>query len=324
MKSDDRSGKPGRQVHQKKFHFDHSYTEHPQLFEHLLLYQIGDLSCEGGFRIHEHCQTCYEISYIVSGKGIYYTNGRAYPVQEGTIYLSLPGEYHDGLADQLDPFRYFYVGFTFNDNNPESNPLSHIKAMFDQVKNPLKTDRFHIQDPFLKLFNELLQVKTYSNLLIKTYLYQIVVFAYRNFYDPWEKNYRPEGESDQTQQLVYDVIHLIDTHLEQITELSRIAADLGYNYAYLSRIFSSRTGLSIQEYYHQKKFDRAAELLKSSGLSVTQIAARLHYQSIHSFSRAFHRNFGLSPSAYQELWTQACGLGTTDGQIRLKTPFEEA
>ena len=61
----------------KKFHFDNVYFESPRLYEDILLYQIGDLSCESGYAIGEHEQYCYEISYIVSGKGLFYTNGHS-------------------------------------------------------------------------------------------------------------------------------------------------------------------------------------------------------------------------------------------------------
>lgn len=298
MKNENKTEKTNNR---KKFHFDNIYMENPKPYEHILLYQIGDISCQNGFVIGEHDQCCYEISYIVSGKGYFYTNGIQYPVKKGDIFLNVPGELHNGMADYVDPFRYFYVGYTFEDHHDTPDLLTHARRMFDQVKNPVLHDKFNIQVPFLNIFSEIINIKNYTDLMIKTYLHQIVVLAYRNFFESWEKEYSPQSDQHNAKQVVYEVINHIDTHLYDIADLSKLASDLSYNYSYLSRVFSMETGLSIQEYYQKKRFEKAAELLKNSDLSITRIAEDLQYQSIHSFSKAFRKNFGISPTAYQDL-----------------------
>lgn len=291
----------GKMDTRKRFHFDNIYRENPRFYEDIILYQIGDLSCENGYVIGEHKQYCYEISYIVSGKGCFFTNGRPSQVKKGDIYLNIPGEYHDGIADKIDPFRYFYLGYVFKEQKDEQSQLLHIRKMFDKVKNPVLHDKFNIEIPFLNIFSEIINVKSYTDLLIKTYLHQIVVLAFRNFFESWEKEYTPEGNEPKSKQVVYEVIHYIDTHLFNLKDLSQIAVELGYSYSYLSRIFSAETGLSIQDYYQKKRFEKAVEMLKDSNMSITRIAEDLQYQSIHSFSKAFRKSFGISPTVYQDL-----------------------
>lgn len=286
---------------QKKFHFDNIYRDNPLFYEPILLYQIGDISCKGGYIIGDHEQWCYEISYIVSGKGFYYSNGQAYRVKKGDVFLSLPGEHHDGKADLIDPFRYFYVGFNFHGCFTEQDPLYNAVRKFGQVQKPVVTDKFDIQTPFVKIFNELINLKDYSNIMIKTYLQQIVLLAYRSFFENRENEYSPQNAADHTKQIVYEIINYIDVNLCNIVELSKISDEFDYSYTYLSHIFSRETGLSIQEYYNKKRFETALEWLKNSDLSITQIAQKLQYQSIHSFSRAFRQNFGISPTVYQSM-----------------------
>lgn len=292
-------------LNRKKFHFDHTFFEAPRPYEHIILYQIGDLSCESGYVIGEHRQHCYEISYITSGEGLFFTNGQSYPVKKGDIYINIPGEMHDGIASRTDPFRYFYVGFHFADTPIEQNPFIHIKKMLDQIKNPVLQDRFNIHDPFISIFNEIINTGMYSDLMIKTYLQQIVVTAYRNFFESWEKEYVPVNESEKSRKIVYDIINYIDMHLCKIGDLTRIASELGYSYSYISRIFSNETGLGIHEYYNKKRFEKAVEWLGKGEMSVTLIAESLQYQSIHSFSRAFHKYFGMSPTEYQMIYNKS-------------------
>ena len=47
-------------------------------------------------------------------------------------------------------------------------------------------------------------------------------------------------------------------------------------------------------------------------MSVTQIADMLGYKSIHSFSRAFTRRFGVSPLEYRKAQKESCGESTTN------------
>jgi len=289
----------------KKFHFDNIYVENPRSYEHIILYQIGDLSCESGYEIGEHKQYCYEISYIVSGKGCFYTNGRPYSVKKGDIYLSLPGEYHNGVADKFDPFRFFYLGFIFESYQEKQNPLTHVQRMFDQVNNPLRQEKFNIEAQFLNIFSEIINAKNYMDFMIKTELYQIIVLTYRNFFQNWEKEYSYKKDEQKSKQIVYEIINYIDANISSISDLSEIASELGYSYSYLSRVFTVETGLSIRKYYQKRRFEKAVELLKKSDFTITKIAEELQYQSIHSFSKAFRKNFGISPTEYQELYRRA-------------------
>lgn len=284
---------------QIKFHFDNIFFENPQLFESIILYQIGDLGCEGGYEIGVHKQRCYEISYIVSGKGVYSSDNREYPVKKGDVYLNLPGEIHNGKADAIDPFRYFCIGFNFADVQNDQDSFSHIKKMFDQIKTPVRQDKYDIQSLFINIFRELINLNNYSNVMLSTYLHQIVILTYRCFFENWDKEY--SQHNDNSKQILYEIINRIDTNLCKIKDLSEIADMLGYSYSHLSRLFTNETGLSIQEYYNKKRFDKAVEWLKMSDMSITSIAENLQYQSIHSFSRAFRKNFGICPTEFQEL-----------------------
>ncbi|WP_256756870.1 AraC family transcriptional regulator [Cohnella sp. WQ 127256] len=286
-----------------KFHFDNKYYHTPRIYDAILLYQVGDLSVDSGFSIGNHDQFCYEISYIASGSGYYWSNDRCYPVKAGDIYLSLPGEQHDGQADRDDPFRYYYIGFGFDESQSEYGSLVHIQRMFDQVKMPVTADKFGIYSPFLGIFNEMINLKAYSDLLIKTYIVQIITFAYRNFFDSWERQYTRENGTDKNYSPIYEIIHYIDSNLESetIIQLIQLEEELGYSYSHLSRLFSQTTGSTIKQYFNRKRFEKAVQLLKDSTCSITHISEKLGYQSIHTFSKAFRKSYGLSPTEYQQM-----------------------
>ncbi|MBP1992516.1 AraC family transcriptional regulator [Paenibacillus eucommiae] len=295
-----------REDKQTNFHFDNIYLRNPKRYESIILYQIGDLSCKAGYIVGEHKQYCYEISYIVSGRGFYYMNGQSYPVQEGDIIVNVPGGLHDCRADDVAPFRYFYLGFDFINNSGEQSPFTHIRKMLNQIPNPITTNKVGIDTPFVNIFKELLDLNNYSAFMVEAYLRQIIVLAYRSFYSNWATEYAPvmRGDDSESKQTVYEVINYIDLNLHQIAELTEIADKLHYSYPHLSHLFSKEVGLTIKDYYNLKRFEKAVEWLKSGELKVTQIAEKLHYQSIHTFSKAFRKNFGIAPTEFQALYKQ--------------------
>lgn len=282
----------------KRFHFDKGFFEAPKQYGHLLLFQAGDISCKGGYRIAEHMQLCYELSFIVAGKGKFITNGVEQEVREGMLCLNLPGQVHQGIADTFDPFRFYYIGFDFMLDGGVRNDYLSIKAALDRIgKHSIKEDR-SIQFFFANLLNELLNPTEHSVQMVNLYLQQIVIIAYRLLVD--NKNFRaPLGQKvDNTKQIVYQIINYIDTNISSLGELSMLSDALGYSHSYLSHMFTKAAGQSIQSYFSQRRLEKSKEMLLFNGVKITEIAESLNYGSVHAFSKAFKAYYGVSPSRY--------------------------
>lgn len=94
------------------------------------------------------------------------------------------------------------------------------------------------------------------------------------------------------------VLQVIEDNLEQRLAVSWLAEQFGYSENYFRSYFKRQMGLSPNRYISYRKISRAKELMLCSNLNVSQIAERLGYQSIHYFSRQFHKMTGISPSTY--------------------------
>ena len=82
--------------------------------------------------------------------------------------------------------------------------------------------------------------------------------------------------------------------------LSRLSEITGYSYNYMSNIFKKNTSTTLLEYFHAKRMKTAKLLLAENKRSVSQIAELLGYSSIYTFSRAFKKQYGISPSDYKK------------------------
>ena len=91
---------------------------------------------------------------------------------------------------------------------------------------------------------------------------------------------------------------LLRKNLSQPPNLMEIGRFVGCSPFYLSRTFSTATGLTIPQYLRQLRMERAAELLRSGEFNVTEAAFEVGYSSLSHFSQAFHDTFGCCPGLY--------------------------
>lgn len=105
---------------------------------------------------------------------------------------------------------------------------------------------------------------------------------------------------EKIKNVIVEMIHYSDELPEQ-SYSDYISEKLGYDYTYLSNIFSEVKGTTIQQFIIIHKIEKAKELLLYDELNVTEIAYRLHYSSVAHLSNQFKKITGLTPSFYKKL-----------------------
>lgn len=88
---------------------------------------------------------------------------------------------------------------------------------------------------------------------------------------------------------------------EKVRISAYLSQKLFHDYAYLSNLFSSVEGVTIEQFYIHQKIERVKELLVYDELTLTEIAFRLGYSSVAHLSRQFKKVTGQTPSAFKQL-----------------------
>ena len=94
-----------------------------------------------------------------------------------------------------------------------------------------------------------------------------------------------------------------DRNYAEPLDLAGLAAAAGVSKYHFLRCFAAEYGETPMQYVTRRRIERAADLLRATNLTVTEVCGLVGYASLGSFSRRFAELVGVSPSQYQR--TQA-------------------
>lgn len=97
----------------------------------------------------------------------------------------------------------------------------------------------------------------------------------------------------------YKVIEYVDKHIDQNFTVQQLADFVNLSRDYFARLFKKETGYSPLEYVAIAKINYAKLMLRTTTLSITEIAEFLGYSSPASFINAFRMRRGTSPNKYR-------------------------
>ena len=104
----------------------------------------------------------------------------------------------------------------------------------------------------------------------------------------------------RVEEIFIGFIRLLPDHFAEHHDIPFYASALHISPVYLSRVVRQVTGRTVIDYINQMLLMEASFLLRTSELSITQIADRLHFADTPSFSKFFSRLNGMSPKEYRK------------------------
>jgi AraC family transcriptional regulator len=92
----------------------------------------------------------------------------------------------------------------------------------------------------------------------------------------------------------------IEAHLNEPITLHRLAEAAGYSPWHATRLFKALTGKSPFEYIRLVRLSQAALRLRDEDVKVVDVAFDFVFDSHEGFTRAFSKQFGLTPQRYSQ------------------------
>ena len=94
---------------------------------------------------------------------------------------------------------------------------------------------------------------------------------------------------------VAEICEILDNDLSKAHTISELAKVLSWNETQLMRVFRQAVGMTVHNYQHRSRMEKACELLANTELTITQIAMNVGYDYSSNFTTAFRKYFGVTP-----------------------------
>ena len=100
------------------------------------------------------------------------------------------------------------------------------------------------------------------------------------------------------------VIAMMEARLAHPLGLEELAKEIGLSERHFFRAFKQSTGKTPHSYLVMQRVERAANLLRNSEMSATDIAFESGFSSSSHLTRIFKKAFGTGPLDYRRNWRQ--------------------
>ncbi len=242
-----------------------------------------------------------EIIYIKKGILNIVINNIEYKGQAGDIFLVNPKEIHKMDTDNLETDYYTIlfplelISFDAKDDVEENyfKPLREGHMLFVNnlkdhklYKKVLECVRNIVEANETK--KEMYQFETKINLL------QIIYLLIKN---TSLTEIRGNGKNISLQR---EILSYIDRRYTEKISLKDIADNFHMSEKYFSRFFKNCFQVTFVEYVNSVRLEKAASLLSTTDLSVTEVALRCGFSNISYFIRSFKNAFGSSPHRFRD------------------------
>lgn len=99
---------------------------------------------------------------------------------------------------------------------------------------------------------------------------------------------------------LYQAKEIIENNISQPPSLNELSKLIGLNNNKLKKNFKELFGIPVFKYLHEERLNKAHELLCNTDMSVQETAWYVGYESLSSFSNAFHKKFGTRPNEIRQ------------------------
>lgn len=227
----------------------------------------------------------YVIEHVLEGRGYIECDGDVFTVEAGDFYLLTRFHAHKYYSDPEMPCRKIWVNLTgpFVSGLAEGLGFEHgVYIMHGD--SPKRIRQIH---SLLNSFDTLTQEHIFDNIaMILTDIFLSVNLAQRT-------------ASVQNSNPISEMKRYIDNEVNIGANLDDICRQFGVSKSYAIASFKKNYGITLYQYMLDQKIKSAKSMLRG-GIKLSIISAMLGYSCTQSFTHAFKKATGLSPSEYKD------------------------
>ncbi|PGK31695.1 AraC family transcriptional regulator [Priestia megaterium] len=249
--------------------------------------------------LHKH--SFFEVCYVLEGEGTYIDQGCTYQIKENTMFLSRPDVLHQIKSDT--GLFLLYVGFELI----ESESSEKWVTIIEEVKQCSEVVIDVKEDEAVPLMwkSLLIQATKSESVFLEEILsnlaHSLILLLIQTF--GTSSNHHNQKAVQKKSSLTLNLAKLyIKDNLSNSIKLTDTATHLHLSSRHLSRLFKAELGISYSEYVQNERIQRAATLLKTTDLSIRDIAQETGFPDVQYFTRVFTALMHSSPGRFRALY----------------------
>lgn len=254
--------------------------------------QNGGFFLSRGEGIHpDRCIASHELIFVRKGVLSIQEEDCRFEVGEGQSLLLWPGRRHRGTAPFPPDLSFYWIHFTLADGEPRAGSLPMTVLQHVTVSRP---------DHMTELFRRYLDDQE-SGALDPNAAGLLVVLMLCEV-----SRSRPGAlaRDSASTRLAGRADSHIRTHFHQSITPARVAAALGCNANYLSRVFREVYGHTLTDAIQRRRMHHARQLLLEDDRNIDEIARACGFADTGYFRRLFKRQESITPLAYRRLYSR--------------------
>lgn len=253
----------------------------------LAIFNCGLQSCTPNHAWGPGVRDHFLIHFVISGKGSYICSGKTFQLKAGDLFLIKPSQVVYYVADPVDPWEYYWVGFNG----------TYAQKLVSQL--PFKDNMpVYTPDEFDDFKNYLYQIYSNSGTTIK-HSTAMIGYLYLFLSRLVEENALLAQPQTATQSsYVIDAIKYIQFNYSTDISVDDIANAVGISRSHLYRVFISNLNQSPIDYLTEYRINEACSLIRNTNLSISEIAVSVGFFDQFYFSRVFKKIKKIPPSKY--------------------------
>lgn len=267
----------------------------------------------------------YLIIHIASGKGQFTVDGTTTEAGPGDLYWIPPNTPHaiQGFAPSME-LAYAHFDLVYQPATShwdftipggmldltDLQPLMHVTIQEPRLTNLCGKLTGYTNDRVGHLLRELcaeaVRAQPYGALRMSGLMLEIIAEILRG----------QEGldtTSSAHIPILEEAASLIRSRCNTVLSVETIARQLGFSPSYFRQLFQKHFGSPPRTYLRRARISKACRLMMGSPMTLSEIAIAVGFETVHSFSKAFRAEEGLSPSQYRragQAYTRVSGRDT--------------
>ncbi len=251
----------------------------------------------------------WELSYIERGQMVIEQDEKRYLLKSGEIIFCKPNVFHRCWVWQGENASVLTLAFevkgvdmkVFEKNIAilNSDERQCVAAIIREAKSTYAN--FYAQPASAISMDKLNDTPYGSEQIICNRLEELMISAFRGNRSILAESRIITAEPSQTQtNLSHRVIAYMNEHISEKITLDELAKSNYISVSTLKRVFAKQMGCSVISYLNDLRIEKAKDLLRRQNYSISTVAEKTGFASVHYFSSVFKKYTGLTPRQYSE------------------------